>query len=368
MKILVAAGGTGGHLFPVLAVVDQLKEILKTEIDFHFFGRADKIEGKILPQLGYKFHTTKLTGLVNPLSLQTLKIPFHLLKSILQLKQLINTENIDAVLCAGAYISVPAGIACRLCGKKLFLMESNVNPGKAIKLLANNSTKIYTSFDITENYFADTIKPKIRNFGNPVRKNIIEGANVDTAYSKDTAYNKFGLEKGKPVVLIFGGSLGAKAINDAVLKWINNFSKSAYQILWQTGNNFNLSADLPTNIKCIDFIDNMADAYAVADLIVSRSGATTVAELCIVGKPALLVPLPSASNEEQHLNAKYLEKHNAAIIINNADISNNLYEVVNDLMQNSRTLQEMSASLKALARPDASLNIANDIVLSVKNF
>ena len=355
MKILVAAGGTGGHLFPMLAVVEKIKELATEQVDFIFFGRADKIEGKIVPSLGYKLHTTKLTGLVNSVSLQTLKIPFQLTKSILELIKLIRTEKIDAVLCAGAYLSVPAGIAGKLCGKKIFLMESNVNPGKAIRMLSSFATRIYTSFESTANYFDDAIKKKIKSFGNPVRKNIIQNTNVDSAFEK------FKLKKDKPTVLIFGGSLGAKTINDAVIKWLDNFSNADYQILWQTGNNFKTNIKLPSNITQAEFIEDMARAYLIADLVVARSGATTVAELCIVGKPAVLVPLPSASNNEQYLNAKYLADNNAGIIIKNENIADNLYSVINDLMQNKQQLLDISAKLKPLAKPDASIKIATDI-------
>jgi len=365
MKILIAAGGTGGHLFPMLAVIEQLKELSKEKITFNFFGRSDKIEGRILPSLGYKLHKTKLTGFVSPISLQTLKIPFHLFKSILQLKKLIKYENIDAVLCAGAYISVPAGIACRMCGKKLYLMESNVNPGKAISILASSATQIYTSFDATENYFNTAMKIKLKNFGNPVRKDIIKHCDTNLAFTK------FGLEKGRRVVFIFGGSLGAITINNAVIRWLDNFSSADYQILWQTGsssmNNFDYNIALPSNIKRVEFIEDMASAYSISDLIVSRSGATTIAELCIVGKPAVLVPLPSSSNNEQYLNAKYLEEHNAGLIINNADISDNLYSIVDALMRDKQHLQLMSKSIKLLARPDASKKIASDILHSIKN-
>ena len=363
MKILVAAGGTGGHLFPMLAVVEQMQELYSCSndssdrtIDFYFFGRADKIEGKIVPALGYQLHTTKLTGLASSLSLQTLKIPFQLSKSILQLVKLIRTKKIDAVLCAGAYLSVPAGIAGKICGKKIFLMESNVNPGKAIRILSNFATLIYTSFDSTANYFNDEINKKIKNFGNPVRKNIIQNTNVDMAFER------FNLEKKRRLVLIFGGSLGAKSINDAVLKHLDNFSKADYNILWQTGNNFKLAVELPSNIMRVEFIEDMAAAYSVADLVVARSGATTIAELCIVGKPAVLVPLPSASNNEQYLNAKYLADNNAGIIIKNEDIGNDLYSAVNDLMQNKQQLLGMSATLKSLAKPNASIKIATDIL------
>ena len=354
-KILIAAGGTGGHLFPALAVVEKLKELYDDEIDFQFFGRKDKIEGKIIPQLRYKFHTTNLTGLVKLASLKTMKIPFQILSSVLKLNKIIKEENIDAVLCAGAYLSYPAGLSAYFCKKKLFLMESNVNPGKAIKYLAKKADIIFTNFDETKNYFNENIAKKIKNFGNPIRKQIFE--KVD----KNTAKEFWKLDKEKPTVLIFGGSLGATSINNAVLKSLEKFANSQFQIIWQTGNANKIDTKLPPNINLVNFIDDMALAYSAADLVVSRSGATTVTELTVVGKPSILVPLPSASNNEQFFNAKFLEKNSAAIIINNSDISEQLFDTVNKLINDFSLLNKMSNSAKSLAKPDASELIAKEI-------
>jgi UDP-N-acetylglucosamine--N-acetylmuramyl-(pentapeptide) pyrophosphoryl-undecaprenol N-acetylglucosamine transferase len=219
MKILIAAGGTGGHLFPALAVVSKLEEITNNNIEFHFFGRADKIEGRIVPQLGYKLHTAKINGLTKLLSFNTIKLPFQIVYYILKLKRLIKKESIDAVLCTGAYLSYPAGIAASMCNKKLFLMESNVNPGKAISMLVSKASIIYTTFDETEKYFSAQIKYKLKNYGNPIRQEIINNSQANIEKSEQNKfYELFGLDKEKPVLLVFGGSLGAKAINDAVLK------------------------------------------------------------------------------------------------------------------------------------------------------
>jgi len=354
-KILIAAGGTGGHLFPAIAVVEKLKELYGNEIDFHFFGRKDKIEGKIIPELGYKFHTTNLTGLVKFASLNTVKIPFQIISSVLKLNRIIKEENIDAVLCAGAYLSYPAGLSACFCKKKLFLMESNVNPGKTIKWLANKADIIFTNFDETKNYFNENIAKKIKNLGNPVRKQILN--QVD----KNTALELWKLEKEKPVVLIFGGSLGATAINNAVLNSLEKFANSPFQIIWQTGNTNKIDAKLPSNFRVVNFIDDMSSAYSAADLVVSRSGATTVTELSIVGKPSILVPLPSASNNEQFFNAKFLEKNGAAIVINNSDISERIFNTVDKLISDFDLLQKMSNAAKTLGRPNASELIATEI-------
>lgn len=355
-KILVAAGGTGGHLFPAIAVVEKLKELQGDEIDFQFFGRTDKIEGRIVPELGYKLHSTNLTGLVKTFSLNTFKLPFQILHSVNKLRKIIKQENIDAVLCAGAYLSYPAGLAGSMCKKKLFLMESNVNPGKAINWLSSRADVIFTTFDETKNYFNEVTAKKIKLTGNPVRKQILNEV------ARNQAIEKFGLNKEKSVVLIFGGSLGAAVLNNAVLNSLERFAKSDFQVIWQTGEKNSINIPLPDNVKLVNFIDDMASAYSAADLVVSRSGATTAAELCIVGKPSILVPLPSASNNEQYFNAKYLESHNAAILITNNKISEKMYSVVTDLLLAPQKLNQMAVSAKHLAKPNASEIIAKEIL------
>ncbi|MDR0926188.1 MAG: undecaprenyldiphospho-muramoylpentapeptide beta-N-acetylglucosaminyltransferase [Ignavibacteria bacterium] len=355
-KILIAAGGTGGHLFPAIAVTEKLKEKFGSEIDFIFFGRDDKLEGRIVPELGYRLVTTKVTGLTRDLlTLNSLLLPFRIFSSIVKLCYIIRKERIDAVLCAGAYLSYPAGVAASLCHRKLYLMESNINPGKTITMLANRADTLFATFDATARYFNDVVKKKIKTCGNPVRQQIL--ADVD----KHKALEKFGLDKNKPVVLIFGGSLGAKPINDAIINALDKFANCPYQVIWQTGSANLYNIDLPDNVKLVTFIDDMASAYAAADLVVSRSGATTVSELTIVGKASVLVPLPSASNNEQMFNAKYLESSNSALVVNNEDIVKKLFPIVNELMSSPQRLLDMATSAKAMGKPDAGDKIADII-------
>jgi len=355
-KILVAAGGTGGHLFPAIAVIEELKSRHKNNIDFEFFGRNDKIEGRVVPEMGYKLHSVNLTGISgNKISLSTLTSIFNIIISVRKSIKIIKNSQIDAVLCAGAYLSISPGIAAKLCNKKLFLMESNVNLGKANRFLADRADMIFTSFEETQNIISHLDSKKIKFTGNPVRQSILAPQN------RLEAIKKLNLKEDKPTVLIFGGSLGAKSINEAVLKHINNFVNTHYQVLWQCGDVHKFDISLPENIKLVNFIDDMAAAYAAADLVVSRSGATTVAELCVTGKPSILVPLPSASNNEQMLNAKILEKAGASVLINNSDINNKLFEVVDALILNSDKLDEMRKSALKLANPDASKFISDEI-------
>ncbi len=355
-KILIAAGGTGGHFFPALAVVEKLKEHLKDDVEFQFFGRKDKIEGRIVPTLGYKLNETNLRGISSLLSLSTLKLPFKMWSAVKQVKKIIEENDIDAVLCAGAYLSIPPGIAAKLLGKKLFLMEANINLGKANKFLADRADVIFTSFEETKNYFNQKIQNRIKCFGNPVRSAILSSKN------HNEALKKFDLEPNKKTILIFGGSLGAKSINEAVIKHIDSFAKENFQIIWQSGNIHQFDINIPKNIKLLKFIDDMASAYEAADLIVARSGATTTAELSVTGKPSILVPLPSASNNEQFLNAKEMEKQGAAILVENNDISDKLFTLIQSLMKNETELQNMSNAALKLGKPLASQHIAEEIL------
>ena len=360
-NILVAAGGTGGHLFPALAVVETLKKKLNDEIDFTFYGCSDKIEGRVVPELGYKFYETDLHGVSNFMSLKGLQLPFKIFSNIIKIKKFIKENNVDAVLCAGAYLSVPPGIAAKQLDKKLFLMESNVNIGKANKFLLDRCDMIFTSFAKTSDSFPDYIKDKVRLTGNPIRHSLLESR------EKEESRKKFGLDINKKTILIFGGSLGAKTINNSVIKNIDNFAKKDYQIIWQCGNIHSFSVELPSNIKLLKFIDDMGSAYSAADLVVSRSGATSAAEICALGKPSILVPLPSASNNEQYLNAQEMDKSGAAVLVKNEDIEGRLYDLIEELINNNEKLNAMSQKALSLGNPKASEEIADTIIKQLMN-
>ncbi len=354
LRFLIAAGGTGGHLFPAMAVVEQLEE-MHPKAEFQFIGSADRIESRIVPEKGYKFHTINVQGF-HGLSTKTLKLPLQVFSSVLKSRKIIKNEKIDAVICAGAYLSYPPGTAAKQAGIPLFLMESNVNPGKAIQMLSGKADLIFTAFPESDQYFPEKLRPRLRPYGNPVRK-MMSGD-----ISRAEAREKFGLDPGKMTILIFGGSLGAKSINNAMMSALKDFAGSEYQVIWQTGKLVEPSNDLPGNIKSMQFIDDMATAYAASDLVICRSGATTVAELCAIGKPAVLVPLPSASNNEQYLNAKLLDEKKAAIMITDSRIGDLLFAVTRELIRDQRRLEDMTAKAKSLGKPLAAENCAKEIL------
>lgn len=355
INILCGAGGTGGHLFPALAVIEQLEKIYPF-LEVHFAGRIDKIEGEKIPKLGYRFHPMNIRGLNKLFSLSNLSIPFEILNAIKSMRNVIKINEIDLVICTGSYISYPPGKAAIIEGIPLVLMESNVNPGKSIEMLASKSTRIFTSFHESNQYFKKTNLDKISLVGNPVRSSILN------LPDKTVAKHQLGYKSDERIVFVFGGSLGAKSINLAIDNNLDVLAKKDYKVIWQTGKNFKTSRSIPSNISQSQFIDDMALNYAAADLIVSRSGATTVAELSVAGKPSILVPLETASNNEQSLNAKVFVEKGAAIMLHDNQLMESLISNIDLILDDENEMNEMSKNAISLGNPDAAEKTAKEII------
>lgn len=360
IKILVGAGGTGGHLFPAVAVMERIKE-LRPDSEFFFTGRADKIEGTLIPKMGLNFLPIDVDGF-SGLSINSLKIPFKIFRAKRKISRLIKKENIDAVICTGAYISYAPGLAATSNSIPLFLMESNVNPGKTISMLSGLADLIFSSFPNTINFFNPKIQKKIVYSGNPLRKFF------DNSVSKEFANNQFGLPNINKTILIFGGSLGAKSINNAVESILEELIKLGINIIWQTGKNYQYNGSNYPNLAVTQFIDNMNIAYSAADLVISRSGATTVAELTNLGKPSILVPLTSASNNEQYMNAKILADKGATILIEDNNLKIKLFDTIKKLIFDEDKLCNLSDSVKQFALPNAADVVASKILDYIDNY
>ncbi len=360
LKFLIAAGGTGGHLFPALALIDNLKRSLDDNCDFIFVGNYKRIEGSIIPKLGYKLVEIDIFGLKGLFRPENLLLPYKIIKSVNQVLKLIKQEQIIAVIATGAYLSYPPGIAAYYAHVPLFLMESNIRPGKVIRKLSAKANLIFTSFEETRKYFNSKLDHKIINTGNPIRMNLMESKN------KGEARVKFGLDTKLPTILVIGGSLGAISINKAIEHNLENFAKSNLQLIWQTGKNYKLDRKPPSNVALYEFIDNMADAYAASDIVVARAGATTVAEITALGLPSILIPLPNAANSEQHLNAKFLESKNACILLNDSSAREKIFDLISNIIYDSKKLSEMADNSKSLGRLDAGERIA-EIIISYLN-
>ncbi len=356
LKILVAAGSTGGHLFPAVAVVKELEKIANRSLEALFIGVDGKIESRIVPKLGYDFQSIPIVGYYGLKSPKTWSLPFKIFKSLKIARRAIRAFKPKCAICAGAYISYPVGLAAYKEKIPLVLMESNVNPGKTIKLLAPKANTILTSYEETANFFKEKERGKIFVSGNPVREDILK------LPPQSKSRELFGLKPDKRTVLVFGGSLGAMSINKAIEKSLGYFQENDIQLIWQTGDKFEPKQEHVKGTIILKFIENMAAAYSAADLAVSRSGATTVAELTAAGKPSILIPYPYASTNEQEYNAKELTKKNAAVIIDNFKAKNELIKRIDELIKDEKRLKEMGEAAKNMGKADAAKISAKKII------
>lgn len=355
-NILVAAGGTGGHLFPAMAVVDEIKEQLGNNFNAFFVGNKEKIEGNSVAKAGYPFFDIPMSGLKGKFNPRNLIIPLKILRSITICNSLIKRNNIDAVLCAGAYLSYPAGIAATMSRIPLILMESNVYPGKSLKALSPRARLVFTAFNESAQYLKKGKNTEIICSGNPVRKNLINLPN------KSEALLEFNLQQGKRTVLIFGGSLGARSINEGAEKAIKKLSKDVYQFIWQTGKNYEPSIKETENVRILTFIGNMPAAYSAADLVVSRSGATSLAEIAVTGKPSILVPYPLAANNHQDYNADLFSGKGASVKIIDRMIYDVLGHVIQETLDNQTKMDDMIMNVGQFAKPNAAKDVCLEII------
>ncbi len=355
MRVVVACGGTGGHIFPAVAVVEQLTALTNGRCKTLFLGSQDRMETRLLPSMGYDYIGMPIAGF-RGLAMSTLTLPLKILRSIMVARNAIRQFKPHAVICTGAYISYPAGVAARLESVPLIVLESNLNPGKSNARLVGSAAAVVLAFEDSRAFYPASIQPKLHVLGNPVR------TQIDPSASVRDARIWWGLDPDRETVLVFGGSLGARAINDAIEASLEHVAQAPWQMIWQTGKGHVVPQTVPDNVKITEFIDDMGSAYAAADLVVSRSGATTIAELGIVGKPALLVPLPSASTNEQKHNADVVARHGAAEVIRNDRLGEELCHGIDRLMADPARRAVMSANMRRLGRPDAARDAAELII------
>ncbi len=358
LKIVVVAGGTGGHLFPAMAVVESLERLSNGQCSTDFIGTATRIESTIVPRAGYRFHTVPATGLQKKFSMSTLSFAFNMVRSVFRARALLRSIKPDIVLCAGAYMSYPVGLAASLLQIPLFLMESNVYPGKAIIQLAARASKIFVAFDETTKYFHPRAQNKAETVGNPVR------GSFSRLPDKQQARAALGLAPVKSTILCFGGSLGANSINQVVEHSLRPLTEAGIQVIWQTGNFYMPSPEsIPSDgVAVFPFIHDMAQAYAAADLVICRAGATSIAELCLTGTPAILVPYPHAANNHQEINAKVMEHRRAASVVKDNQLDDKLIFAVISLLADRDTLLAMGENARRMANEHAADDIARSIL------
>ncbi|HSZ85776.1 MAG TPA: undecaprenyldiphospho-muramoylpentapeptide beta-N-acetylglucosaminyltransferase, partial [Puia sp.] len=359
-KIIIAGGGTGGHIFPAVAIANAIKK-LQPQTEILFVGAKGKMEMEKVPQAGYKIEGLDITGFNRSSLIKNAGLPFKLLKSFSQVKKIFKQFKPDAVVGVGGYSTFPVLRYAQ--SKKIpsFVFETNSFAGKSNMLLEKKATRIFAASHGMEKFFS---KEKLLLTGNPVRQNI-----VNSSITKKEGIKFFGLDENKKTVLAIGGSLGAKSINEALAIHLDEFEKNNLQLIWQTGKTtatqYKAVGEGRKNVWVNDFITEMDYAYAAADIIISRSGGT-VYELCVVGKPAVLVPFPFAAEDHQTANAMNLVNKNAALIVKDNEAKDKLVSTVIDLSKNEQLQQQLKQNIAPLAITNADEVIAKEILNTIK--
>lgn len=349
-RFIFAGGGTGGHLYPAIAVAEQIR-LLKPESEILFVGTKNKIESRVVPKLGFDFKTIWISGLARKLTLKNILFPVKVLVSMIQ-SILINMKLKPRVAVgAGAYVSGPVLWGASVLGSKIMLLEQNSYPGVTNRMLEKKADEIHISFEDSKKYFRD--EKKLILSGNPVRTDV-------KLIDKNSALEKFGLGADKKTLLILGGSLGAKSINEAVKNNIDLFLEKGIQIIWQTGGLYfeQYKAFDNGRVKVMAFIDDMASAYSACDLLAARAGATTIAEVAQLGLPVVFIPSKNVAANHQYKNAKSLVDGNAAELIEDEKLSDKLFSKVYELINNENRLLELKGNIKKFSKPDAAKVIA----------
>ncbi len=352
--VLFAAGGTGGHIFPAVAVAEALVEN-QIDVDIRFTGTPERMESRIIPALGFEFDAIPFRGW-RGLSVESLRFPFALASSVRKAMNILKQHNVALVVGTGSYITLPACLAAALRGIPIVLLEANLNPGKANSMLARFAHTICTSFEKTRDLFSTNAE--ILYTGNPVRRSLRK------LPTRSGAKQRLQLHSDAPVVFVFGGSLGAASINEAIEQSLHEIETNNIQLIWQTGKGHlpQHAEDLRNSGHIVEeFYDDMALPLAAADLVVSRSGGTTVAELTALGIPAILVPMPHAANNEQLLMAQELDRVGAAALISDSELKQRLWSEMQRILNTPEVLSEMQTASKQIGKLEAADSVAEII-------
>ena len=356
-RIIIAGGGTGGHIFPAIAIANALRA-KQPDVEILFVGAKGKMEMEKVPQAGYKIVGLYIAGYNRNSLFKNILLPFKLAKSFTQVTKILKDFKPHAVIGVGGYSSFPVVRLAQTRGIYTFIHESNSFAGKSNKILSARATKIFVASYGMDKFFPTE---KILMTGNPVR-NIFSDKNI----SRKEALDFFGLKEELKTILVIGGSLGAKSINTVIENNLNFFKENNLQLIWQTGKDYASSAagaeEERTNIWTNAFINNMEYAYAAADIVVSRAGAMAIAELCVVGKPVIFVPYPHAAEDHQTANANELVTQHAAIMIKDNEVNEKLMSAIASLANDAAKANELKENITKLGNPNADEIIANEIL------
>jgi UDP-N-acetylglucosamine--N-acetylmuramyl-(pentapeptide) pyrophosphoryl-undecaprenol N-acetylglucosamine transferase len=358
LKIIISGGGTGGHIFPAISIANAIKA-RHADAEILFVGAENRMEMEKVPAAGYKIVGLPVAGFNRKNLLKNVSVLFKVYKSLNLAAKTLKAFRPDAVVGVGGYASGPTLKAAAKKGIPTLIQEQNSYAGVTNKLLAKKAVKICVAYEGMEQFFPEK---KLVLTGNPVRQ--------DLAYSdekKQEAYSHFNLDPAKKTLLVFGGSLGARTINESLLHTLDKIKKSGIQVIWQTGRNYyrmvmdSVDSDSQSSIHITEFISRMDLAYSVADLVVARAGASSISELCLLGKATILVPSPNVAEDHQTKNAQALVKKNAAILIADSEAVGKLIPEAIKTIEDDVVLKELSKNIRQMALPDAANKIVDEI-------
>ena len=360
-RILIAGGGTGGHIFPAIAIANALKKE-NSEAEILFVGASGKMEMEKVPQAGYPIKGLDIAGFNRSSLIKNIGLPFKLIKSFFQVRKIINAFKPDAAVGVGGYSSFPVLRFAQLKGIPTFIHESNSFAGKSNILLGKKATRVFVASDGMDQFFPAS---KLVITGNPIRPSIANVAKL----SQGEALKFFGLKEGRTTVLAVGGSLGARSINEAIAGDLDALLKNGLQLIWQTGkgdaDRWKAVGKGKEGVWVGDFITSMEWGYAAADIVISRAGAMAVAELCVVRKPVVFVPYPFAAEDHQTANARNLVDKGAAVMVTDSEVKERLAPVVLELVRDERKRTELINNIGRQAVSDADTYIAREILNSI---
>jgi UDP-N-acetylglucosamine--N-acetylmuramyl-(pentapeptide) pyrophosphoryl-undecaprenol N-acetylglucosamine transferase len=352
MKAIIAGGGTGGHIFPAIAIANALKRKDET-IEILFVGAKGKMEMEKVPAAGYKIEGLDIVGYDRSSLRKNISLPYKVFNSLLQARTIMKNFNPDVVVGVGGYASFPMLSLAQLTNVPTIIQEQNSFAGKTNMLLSRLTKKICVAYDGMEKYFP---KEKIVLTGNPVRTAISR-----STVTRDEGLKFFGLDENKKTVLVVGGSLGARSINDAIDKHLDDLLNAGLQLIWQTGKQSTVQAKEKRGVWVNEFITQMEYAYAAADLVISRAGAIAIAELCVMEKPVIFVPFPFAAEDHQTENAMNLVSKNAALIIKDNEAIDKVVPLIIELANDEAKQNELKKNISALAIDGADEKIADEV-------
>jgi UDP-N-acetylglucosamine--N-acetylmuramyl-(pentapeptide) pyrophosphoryl-undecaprenol N-acetylglucosamine transferase len=359
LKFILSGGGTGGHIYPAVAIANELKARFP-DAEFLFVGAKDKMEMQKVPQSGYKIEGLWIAGLQRKLTLQNAIFPFKLIDSLWKSRKIIKEFKPDVVIGTGGFASGPLLQMANMLNIPTVIQEQNSYPGITNKILSKKANKICVAYENLEHFFP---KEKMILTGNPVRQDLIE---IES--KKEEAIHYFNLDAHKKTLLVLGGSLGARRVNQLIEKELENIASLNVQIIWQCGKLYfeDYKKYNSNNVQVLAFIDRMDLVYAAADVVISRAGASSVSELCIVGKPVIFIPSPNVAEDHQTKNAKSIVDKKGALMLKESELNSQFSIVFEALLKDIGKQDQLSKNIKHLALPNATKQIVDEIVKLIK--